>query len=174
MVFSYVYELPFGRGRQFGGGMSKLADALVGGWSLEGIARLESGPPFMVFTSEDISNTGRKTQRVNVNSNPNNGPKTPDQWFNTSAFVRPAIYNFGNASPYITNSDGIVGMDISLQKAFAITERHRLEMRGEFFNFPNTTSFGDPVGNINDGNFGRITSQRVSSRQIQMSLRYRF
>lgn len=174
VVFSYVYELPFGRGRQFGGGMSKLADALVGGWSLEGIARLESGPPFMVFTSEDISNTGRKTQRVNVNSNPNNGPKTPDQWFNTSAFVRPAIYNFGNASPYITNSDGIVGMDISLQKAFAITERHRLEMRGEFFNFPNTTSFGDPVGNINDGNFGRITSQRVSSRQIQMSLRYRF
>jgi hypothetical protein len=175
LVFSYVYELPFGRGRQFGGNMSRLADTLVGGWSLEGIARLESGPPFMVFTSEDIANTGRKTQRINVLSNPNEGgPKTPDEWFSRSAFVRPAAFNFGNASPYITNADGIIGLDFSLQKAFAITERYRLEFRGEFFNFPNTTSFADPNGNINDGNFGRITGQRVASRQIQFSLRFRF
>ena len=149
LVFSYVYELPFGRGRQFGGNMSRLADTLVGGWSLEGIARLESGPPFMVFTSEDIANTGRKTQRINVLSNPNEGvPRTPDAWFNRFAFVRPAHFNFGNASPYITNADGIIGLDFSLQKAFAITERHQLEFRGE--------------------------GQRVASRQIQFSLRYRF
>ncbi len=173
-VFSYVYELPVGRGRQFGGSMNRLADAIVGGWSLEGIARLESGPPFMVFTSEDIANTGRKTQRLNLVGKPNEGPKTPEQWFNTAAFVRPPQYSFGNASPYITNADGIVSLDLSLQKNFKITEKQALELRGEFFNFPNTVSFGDPQGNINNGAFGQITGQRVSSRQIQFSLRYRF
>ncbi|MBM3767674.1 MAG: carboxypeptidase regulatory-like domain-containing protein [Acidobacteria bacterium] len=173
-VFSYVYELPFGKGRTFGGNMSRIADAFVGGWSLEGITRLESGPPFMVFTSEDIANTGRKTQRLNLVGNPNNGPKTPDQWFNTSAFVRPPQFQFGNANPYITNADGIISLDFALQKSYRITEKQALEFRGEFFNFPNTVSFADPQGNINAGDYGRIASQRVSSRQIQFSLRYRF
>ena len=173
-VFSYVYELPVGRGRQFGGSMNRLADAIVGGWSLEGIARLESGPPFMVFTSEDIANTGRKTQRLNLVGKPNEGPKTADQWFNTTAFVRPPQFSFGNASPFITNADGIVGLDLSLQKSFRITEKQALELRGEFFNFPNTVSFADPQGNINNAAYGRISGQRVSSRQIQFSLRYRF
>ncbi len=154
--------------------MNRLADAIVGGWSLEGIARLESGPPFMVFTSEDIANTGRKTQRLNLVGKPNEGPKTADQWFNTTAFVRPSQFSFGNASPNITNADGIVGLDLSLQKSFRITEKQALELRGEFFNFPNTVSFADPVGNINNAAYGRISGQRVSSRQIQFSLRYRF
>jgi hypothetical protein len=84
LVFSYVYELPIGRGRMWGGNMSRAADLVVGGWSLEGIARLESGPPVMVYTSEDIANTGRKTQRLNFapgNPDQNAGPKTPEQWF---------------------------------------------------------------------------------------------
>ena len=173
-VFSYVYELPFGRGRQFGGGMGKAADAVVGGWSLEGITRLESGPPFTVSTSEDIANTGRKTQRLNLVGNPNNGPKTAEQWFNTAAFVRPPLYQFGNASPNITNADGIVGIDFTLHKTFKITEKHALEFRTEMYNLPNTTSFSDPVSNINAGDFGRVSGQRVNSRQIQFSLRYRF
>ncbi|MGH9661695.1 MAG: hypothetical protein ACRD96_24320, partial [Bryobacteraceae bacterium] len=175
--FSYVYQIPFGRGRRFGANLSRAADLLVGGWTLEGINRLETGPPFMVFTSEDIANTGRKTQRLNYasgNRDPNAGPKTPEQWFNTAAFVRPAAFNFGEVSPYVTNADAIISLDIVLEKEFRITEGHAFELRGEFFNFPNTTSFGDPQGNINNAAFGRISGQRVSSRQIQMGLRYRF
>ena len=175
--FSYVYELPLGRSRKFGANMSRAADLLVGGWSIEGITRLETGPPIMVFTSEDLANTGRKTQRLNFvagNPNPNNGPKTPEQWFSTSAFVRPPLYQFGNAAPYITDADGIINLDIVATKEFQIREGHKLEFRAEFFNFPNTTSFGDPQGNINNAAYGRITSQRVSSRQIQLALRYRF
>jgi hypothetical protein len=175
--FSYVYELPFGRGRKYGGSMNGFANALLGGWSIEGITRLESGPPFMVFTSQDISNTGRKTQRLNFapgNPDQNDGPKTPEEWFNTKAFVRPADFTFGNASPYITNADSIVSLDIVTQKRFEIREGHTLELRAEYFNFPNTTTFADPVGNINDAAFGRISGQRIPSRQIQMGLRYRF
>jgi len=56
--------------------------------------------------------------------NPNDGPKTAEQFFNTSAFVRPPIYEFGNASPNITNADRILSLDFTLHKAFKITERH--------------------------------------------------
>ncbi len=173
-VFSYVYELPFGRGRQLGGNWSKGLDLVAGGWSVEGITRFDSGPPFMVFTNQDIANTGRKTQRVNAVSNPNNGPKTADEWFNTSAFVNPAPFTFGNASPYITNADNIVSFDVALQKRFVIHEQHAFELRGEFFNIGNTVSFGDPQGNFNNAAFGVISSQRVDPRQIQFGLRYRF
>jgi hypothetical protein len=173
-VFSYVYELPFGRGKQYGGNMNRAADLILGGWSIEGITRFDSGPPFMVFTSQDLANTGRKTQRINVTGDPNDGPKTAEQFFNTSAFVRPAQYQFGNASPYITNADNIVGLDIAVQKVFKVNERHAMELRGEFFNFPNKTVFSDPQGNINDGNYGRVSSQRVDPRQIQFGLRWRF
>lgn len=175
LAFSYVYELPFGRGRQFGGSMNRAADLLIGGWSVEGITRLESGPPFMVFTSQDIANTGRKTQRLNgTGSDPNAGPKTPDDWFNKAAFVRPPAFSFGSVSPYVTNADGIINLDAAVQKVFRVNERHSFELRGEFFNFSNTTSFADPDGNINNGTYGTINNQRVSSRQIQMGLRYRF
>ena len=82
-IFAYVYELPFGRGRSFGGNWNKAADMLLGGWSLEGLTRFDSGPPFMVYTGKDIANTGRKTQRMNQVGDPNAGPKTPDEFFNT-------------------------------------------------------------------------------------------
>ena len=60
------------------------------------------------------------------------------------------------------------------RKNFPIRGSHALEFRTEFFNVPNTVNFSDPIGVMNDANFGRITSQRTPPRQIQFSLRYRF
>jgi hypothetical protein len=109
-----------------------------------------------------------------VIADPNDGPKTAEAFFNGAAFVRPAQYQFGNASPYITNADNIIGLDIAVQKIFKVNERHAIELRGEFFNFPNTVTFSDPQGNINDGNYNKVSSQRVDPRQIQLGLRWRF
>lgn len=174
VVFSYVYELPFGQGRHFGSAWGKGLDLVAGGWSVEGITRVDSGPPIMVYTDQDIANTGRKTQRVDAVSNPNNGPKTAEEFFNTASFVKPQQYTFGNASPYITNAAKIFSVDVALQKKFAINEQHSFELRGEFFNIGNTVSFGDPQGNFNNNGFGQVSSQRVDPRQIQLGLRYRF
>jgi len=172
--FAYVYELPFGRNRQFGGDWSKAMDLVAGGWAIEGITRLEAGPPINVQTRRDISNTGRHRQRPNLIGNPNNGPKTPDEWFNTSAFEDAAPFTFGNAGAYITNADGVVSFDIAVRKEFAINERHRLEFRGEFFNLPNHTNFGLPQERMDRGDYGRIGGQSTNPRQIQFGLRYRF
>jgi hypothetical protein len=172
--FSYVFELPFGKGRKFGGNWSKAADIFLGGWSLQGINRFESGPPINVLSGRDIANTGRSNQRPNLVGDPNAGPKTPDEWFNTKAFALPAQYTFGNAGAFITNTDGIVTIDVALEKKFQVTETNSLEFKTEFFNIPNVVNFGDPVAAMNNANFGRITSQRTPPRQIQFSLRYRF
>lgn len=172
--FAYVYELPFGKGRQYGGNMNKAADMLLGGWSLEGITRLESGPPVRVRTGRDIANTGRSQQRPNLVGDPNAGPKTPDAWYNINAFETPQQYTFGNAGAYITDADGIVSFDIAVQKRFPINERHAIEFRTEFFNLPNNVNFGLPQENLNSGNRNRITSQSVAPRQIQFGLRWRF
>jgi hypothetical protein len=173
-IFAYVYELPFGRGRTFGANWNRATDLLLGGWSLEGITRFDSGPPFMVYTGVDVANTGRKTQRMNLVGDPNDGPKTADEFFNTSAFEVPAKFTFGNAAPFITNADAIINLDIAIQKIFPINERHQIEFRTEMFNFPNTVTFGDPTGQFNNANWGRVSGQRVDPRQIQFGLRYRF
>ncbi|MBO0800382.1 MAG: hypothetical protein J2P31_16295, partial [Blastocatellia bacterium] len=138
--FSYVYELPFGKGRKFGTNWTKAPDMVLGGWTLQGITRLESGPPINVVSGQDIANTGRSSQRPNLVGDPNAGPKTPDEWFNTSAFVLPAPYTFGTAGAFITNADGIIVIDMALEKKFQIREGQALEFKTEFFNVPNTVN----------------------------------
>ena len=172
--FSYVYELPFGQGRKFGRDMSSAADAIIGGWALEGITRLETGPPLNIQLGQDIANTGRSRQRPNLVGNPNNGPKTPDAWFNASAFEVPNDFTFGTAGAYITDADGIVSFDVSLAKTFRVTESQRVELRVEFFNLPNHVNFNLPQERMNRGNFNKITSQSTNPRQIQLALRYSF
>lgn len=172
--FSYLYELPFGKGRKWGASWGTATDLLLGGWALEGITRLESGPPLLISTGVDRANTGRSTQRPDLVGDPNDGPKTPDEWFNTKAFVLPALYTFGTAGPYITNADGIIGVDVAVDKKFRIREGHNIEFRTEFFNVSNTVNFGDPTVAMNNATFGKITSQRTPPRQIQFGLRYRF
>ena len=172
--FSYVYELPFGKGQRLGGGMSSVADAIVGGWSLEGITRLETGPPVNLRVGRDTSNTGRHRQRPNLVGDPNAGLKTPDNWFNENAFALPAQYTFGTAAPYITDADGIVSFDIALQKQFALTESNSIELRAEFFNIPNHVNFNLPQENMRSGAYNTITSQSTNPRQIQLGLRWRF
>ena len=172
--FSYVYELPFGKGRKFGRDMGSAADAIVGGWALEGITRLETGPPLNIQLGQDIANTGRSRQRPNLVGNPNNGPKTPDAWINASAFEVPNDYTFGTAGAYITDADGIVSFDVTLAKQFRFSESQGLELRVEFFNLPNHVNFGLPQERMNRGNFNRITRQSTNPRQIQLALRYSF
>ena len=147
---------------------------IAGGWSLEGITRLETAPPINVQTRRDISNTGRHRQRPNLIGNPNNGPKTVDEWFNTSAFEDAPLYQFGNAGNYITDADGLVSFDVAVQKIFNIAEGHSVEFRTEFFNLPNTVNFGLPQERMDRGSFGQISSQNGDPRQIQFALRYRF
>ncbi|MEX2264922.1 MAG: TonB-dependent receptor [Bryobacteraceae bacterium] len=174
----YVYDLPFGRGRQFGGGWNSFVDGVLGGWAVEGIVQWQSGTVSNVRTGQDRANVGKTNERPDVLRNPNlpSGERTVDRWFDTSTFVLPASFTFGNAGAYLVTDDGRQVFDISIAKKFRVAESHSVEVRGEFFNFPNHTNFNAPGSGgyvMQTPGFGVINGT-TPARQIQFALRYAF
>src|SRR5262245_39949748 len=99
MVTAFVYELPVGRNKKFGGGMNSIANLLAGGWQVSGVARLSSGLPVRLTAPSTISQYGFGTQYPNLTkaSDVSVENRSPERWFNTAAFSAPAPYTVGNS-----------------------------------------------------------------------------
>src|SRR5262249_11269214 len=136
---AYLYELPFGKGKKFGGSWSPVANLALGGWALEGIMRFETGTPVNVTIRADVAHIRKSAKRPKLLRNPNiGGNRNVDlPWFDITAFQRPAQYTYGNASPYSVTTDGRQSWDFALHKEFRFHERHALQFRTEMFNIPN-------------------------------------
>jgi hypothetical protein len=184
-VFSHVWEIPWLRNA---GGVK---GAVLGGWAVNGIIQMGSGLPVTLSQSGDSLNTGAGgvtrphvapgavVDRVWAN-------RTVQQWFDTSAYVRskyegsPAagLYlgpkGYGNAGVSLFDAPGNKTWDFALFKEFRVTEGHRIQFRWEAFNFLNTPQFNVPQRQLGNANFGRITSTRLSNREMQFGLKYRF
>jgi hypothetical protein len=178
---SFVYDLPFGRGRRFETRLPRALDMFVGGWSMQSINRFETGPPLNVTLGGlDEANTGyagSTAQRPNVVGNPNAGPRTVTQWFNTQAFLTdpPVPGTYGNSRPFTIHTDAIRKSDLSIYKRFITFDQQSLDFRLEAFNLPNTPSFAGPkVNEQAQGSFGTINATSVASRQVQLAVRYTF
>ena len=171
-VFSYVWELPFGPGRPMGANLSGFAGWLVGGWQMTGITTLQTGSPVDVYSAVDFANTGGGG-RPDLVGDPNTGPKTPEKFFNTEAFVDPQVFTFGTAGRNLTDGPGIINFDISVIKSTYFGENSRLEFRAEFFNAFNRANFEGPGVAYTTGSFGRI-SAAADAREIQLGLKYFF
>jgi len=171
--FSYLYELPFGRGRRFGAEWRGPIQGMLGGWALEGITRMQTGAPINIVLGQDRANVGNTVQRPDVTRNPYTGTRDIDAWFDTRAFQLPPAFTYGSAGAFIVDSDGRRSWDLAIAKSLPLYERLRMEIRGEAFNLPNRVSFGDPVANFSAAQFGRVTSA-TAARQVQIALRLRF
>ena len=121
--------------------------AVFGGWQLGSIVTLQSGLPFSINLTSDPANTGNLNQRPNLVADPNlpGSRRTPQEWFNTSAFTLPAQYTFGNSGRDILSAPGTATVDFSLLKNIRILEHEALQFRTEFFNLLNRTNFQYPV-----------------------------
>jgi hypothetical protein len=174
-VASYVWQLPFGKGRYIGKDWSGVMDRVLGQWQVNGIVTLQSGLPLTPVLATDHSNTGLFTDRPNVIGDPNDGPRTRFEWFNTAAFEAPTDSNFsyGNAGRNIIDGPPIKTVDFSLFKGFGITEGTSLEFRTEFFNVFNHPNFDPPGTTFGTASFGSIPSAG-DSRQIQFGLKFLF
>ena len=177
LVFSGVYELPFGRGRTFGKSISRPLDLALGGWQVNGIISLQSGSPLGISAR---NTAGLFTEAFRANGNGNNPELHIDahdrlnRWFDTSVFSQPAPFTLGNLSPLIAGlrNHHINNSDLSLFKVFTLTERLRLQFRAEAFNAFNRVRFSSPNTDVNGGaNFGRVTSQSNDPRQIQFGMK---
>lgn len=169
----YTYELPFGRGRQFLSSGKGPAEHILGGWELAGIVTLQSGSPFTVNSGRDRANVGASGRADRIGSGKLDNP-TLDRWFDTSAFVMPELYTFGNSGRNILRGDGLSQWDCSLLKNFAIREGMRLQFRAEFFNLPNHADFSTPNSNLSSSIFGQVTSTRTAPRIGQFALKLIF
>jgi hypothetical protein len=185
---SYVlYQLPFGRGKKFGSGMNKVANAAVGGWEVDGILTLHTGFAMTVNNWGDPTGTGGWVSRSNCTSTIRY-PKTvvPStlgggiQWFDPSAFTNPnpagVTPSFGNCSNGKVRGPGLKNFDMGIKKGFSFGETRKLEFRSEFLNLTNTKILNAPSVFADYSpatGLGRITSSQ-GERQIQLALKLFF
>jgi hypothetical protein len=168
IVASFIYQLPL---PQTASGWRRV---LFEHWQVGGNFTIQSGAPFTVNLSSDQANLGAgPAQRPNVLFNPNDGPKTPGQWFTTSAFSLPALYTFGNSPRNAVIGPGLEEFDLSLQKDLQLSESAKLQFRVEAYNLLNHPNFNIPNRTAFTPNFGSISSA-LDSRQFQLALKMSF
>jgi hypothetical protein len=151
---------------------------VAGGWSLGSLINLQTGPPFTVTCQTNTTNSSATSLRADVLRNPNlpADRRSVQQWFDTSAFAQPAIYRFGNQGPGSVRAPGMLSVDFSLIRDFRLSERFRLQFRGEFFNAVNHTNLGLPGSTFGGSGFGVISSESgpTPARRIQLGARLKF
>jgi len=176
LVTSTLYELPFGRGKQFLDTGNGVLNQLIGGWQLGSIITIQTGNPITIVSGTDRSVTGGGFDRPNATSVDPVLPKserTTSRYFDTTAFVLQPLGTFGNVGRNAFIAPGILNWDFSTLKNFRIAEGHELQFRFEAFNFANHAQWNPPDGNRSSANFGRINSVRTM-RELQFGLKYIF
>ena len=168
-VMSLLYEIPFQPRNPF-------ASALVSGWHAGIVQTIQSGPPFTVITNANTTNAfPAGPLRPNLVADPAlpADERSIGRWFNTSAFVNPGLYTFGNSPRSVLRGPGIATTDLTLERSLAVSRTVRLELRGEAYNLLNHTNFNVPGYTLGAPNFGVISSARPA-RTIQLGARLRF
>jgi Carboxypeptidase regulatory-like domain/TonB dependent receptor-like, beta-barrel len=202
ITITNVIDLPFGKGKKFFGNVSRLEDAFVGGWQLNGGWTIMSGSPFTPGYQNrgQDADTGEGYPSVSgtVGAGPRSGnPSTPGYWYQTASSVlaptgggtcpsdpgctsgpwtRPGVGTFGNAGVDSLWGPRFFNADISFFKNIAITERVKAQLRAESYNFFNHVNLANPDGCVDCSTGGRITDivSNANMREWQFGLRIEF
>jgi hypothetical protein len=181
-VTSFVYDLPFGKGRRFGSGWSGPLDRTLGGWQVNGIVTFQSGLPLIITQGVNNTNLFSPSQRPTWNgADANMSGRTKDekiqQWFDTSAFSVTPAFRFGNTPRVMPNlrGDGVKNLDLSLFKNNYFNEgRWNAQLRLEAFNVLNRVQFGLPNTQVGNSSFGIVSAQANAPRQVQLAMKLLF
>jgi len=183
LVVSYVLDVPVGKGRKYLAHSNPLVQAALGGWGLQGSTTIQSGFPLHFGTNANQTNSQGGGSRPNViagcdKSVDGSAQSRLNMWFNTSCFVAPPAFTFGNESRTDPNlrSAGIANWDIAAVKNFPISPEGGayVQFRAEFFNMFNRVQFGFPNQTQGNSAFGQVTSQQNEPRLVQFALRVNF
>jgi len=185
LVISYVLDLPFGKGQRFFGDASGVGGKVISGWGLDGVTTFQRGFPVKIQYGQGNSLTalgltnGNLSQNVvpGCNKDASGSPVSRlSGWFNTSCFVAPPDWGFGNEARVDPSlrQQGITNFDFAVFKRTSVTERAYLEFRTEFFNLFNHPQFGPPNGTLTSPNFGVVTNTINNPRLIQFALKLAF
>ncbi len=177
-VASYIWELPFGRGRHWGNGWNRAMDLAFGGWQLTGIHVLQSGLALTATLSgaNVVNLGGERRARPNLVGEPElpESQRTLARWFNTDAFAAFTVPQaFGNAGVGIMRGPGVANFDFTLAKTFQVADRRSFQFRTEIFNAFNHPNFGPPNIARDSSGFGQILSA-APARIIQFGVKFYF
>ena len=191
-TISYSYDLPFGRGKMFGGNAHGLANQIIGNWQIAGITSAGTGNYFTVTdplvnsSNTDCGGTvGFNCSRPNVVGNPNATPCVPGTFFNTCAFQSNLVQGtYGNEARNQVRGPGFQTWDMTFAKLFPVKEQMRVEFRADFFNIWNHTNpLWGPIGaagqvepvaiELGTPQFGQFQAAR-DPRFIQFALKFYF
>lgn len=168
LVLTLLYEV-----RQFRA--HRVWNTAFGGWKLGLLETAQSGAPFTVITTANTTNAfPAGSLRPNLVSDPNLASgQSITRWFDTSAFVAPAAFTFGNSPRSGLRGASLLTTDVTVEKSFHFTERWRFDLRGEFYNILNHANFNVPGATMGAADFGVVTSARPG-RQVQLAARVSF
>ncbi|MBI4889282.1 MAG: TonB-dependent receptor [Acidobacteria bacterium] len=166
---SGIWDIPVGKGRNYGNDMGKVAEAIAGGWNLNWTVSYVTGAPLSAWTGWKY-----------LCGDPMQVERTETQWFDK----RPSCYQQNvsfEQTQLMTRFHQIRGQtawqsDLAIAKKFNLTEHWKLELRGESFNFTNTPLRGDPPStNPSDAQFAVLPVQQLNfPRNIQIGARLSF
>jgi len=187
-----VYDLPFGRGKQFGANWNPVVNSAIGGWRLSGAQVFYSGFPVTVSSPSHYSslvnafggaarpNQLRPLNMVNRSINAYWGTEVqgtscaPDIDDGNCIFQEQSNSSFGTVRPGSLRAPGFQNIDMAVFKSFPVWHEHRVEFRADFFNAFNIADYAAPDSGMTDGNFGQIGGTVSNSRSTQLSLKYAF
>jgi Carboxypeptidase regulatory-like domain len=179
-----VYQLPFGRGKQFLSS-NRLLDEAVGGWQISGTVVLQNGQPFSVYGDQaNYSLAGNVFPNLNPGVSWKPAHQGISQWFNSSAFTKPADGTWGNVRRNSLYGPHMNVFNMSAAKSFGLPwEDVKIEFRADASNVFNHPSFSNPGGVNLGGSSGSgmpytstdtITSVNIGGRNLQLMLRVSF
>jgi Carboxypeptidase regulatory-like domain len=182
-----IYELPFGRGKSFGGNARGLLNTLIGGWQVGSIFTYRSGLPFNATTGAFPLSAGSESAAV-LNSSDisvlqqqiNDAADGSIQFFGNQAAAIAALsfsqHGGSSGNRNVLRGPSFWNVDTSVLKNFALpwSETQRLQFRWESYNAFNHNAFNLPNGNFSSNLFGQITSSASTPREMQFALRFEF
>jgi Carboxypeptidase regulatory-like domain len=200
LTASVIYDLPFGKGKSFGGNWSGPVNTIFGNWQATVIEKVTSGFPLFVVDSVNNSGVffqwngnglnrpdqvGNPNQAGPVAANPScNAPAqihTIQNWFNPCAFVSAPSGELGTANRAPVTGPDFVNTDFSLIKQFKLGERVGLNFRAEFFNLFNHAQFFLPGSSLtamqdieSPSTFAKVTQTVNNPRLVQFALKLTF
>jgi hypothetical protein len=181
-VSNAIWELPFGRGRQFLKNLTGVPQHVLGGWELVGASTFQTGNWFTpVFAGSDPSNTatiGGRPDRIADGSLPG-GQRTVERWFDRSAFAVPPTGRFGNSGRNVLEGPGVQVVHLSLGKDVNLFEGLKANFQVAAQNLLNHPNFDLPNATVNNTAGGVITTQidrleATNARSLILRLRLVF
>ena len=181
-----LFQLPFGRNRQFFNHTTGFGNAVIGGLQVSPVVTYSSGLPFTLApascpgTPSDVPcyvNGDPKQFRKHITGRPGASLSYYDPQLSSTTFTTPGLDQIGNAGRNSAFGPRFFNADMALQKDFSIREKLTMQLRVDAYNAFNHINFGNPGGNLSaSGGIGGGPGIGGSTnpRQLQFSGRFQF